>query len=88
MNQEIEFTIDGEKYEIGVTWAVGKAQTTKTLLLTGGLDDFRVRMWNQEVDVIESGIVVFVANGGNISDPAFIEMIKCQVTILKRRFSL
>ncbi len=95
MIQEIEFQIDGESHTIGVEGPIFRpgnespgARMTKSLLMTQGLGDFRVQLWNQGIDVIESGLIVYVANGGNIVADPFVEMVKCQVTMLKRRLGL
>ncbi len=95
MIQKIEFVIDGEKHVIsieGPIWRGGNtppgARMFDSLLMTEGLNDHRVKLWNQGIDVIESGLIVYVANGGDMNFPAFVEMVKCQVTMLKRRLGL
>lgn len=94
MIQRIEFDIDGENFAVAIEGPIFRgglphgARVVESLLMTQGLYDFRVKLWNQGVDVIESGLVVFVAAGGNMNFPAFIEMVKVQVTMLKRRVGL
>jgi hypothetical protein len=95
MIQKIKFDIDGEAHQIvidGPIFGPGNqlpgARMVESLLMTHDLDDFRVKLWNQGIDVIESGLIVYVASGGNIDTPAFSKMVRCQVTMLKRRLGL
>ncbi len=94
MIQEIEFVVDGERHTIAIdrvqNYADGTvgAKTVKSLLMTQDLNDFRVKLWNQAIDLLESMMIVMVVKGGNIEEPAFVEGVKCYVTALKRRLGL
>ncbi len=97
MTQEISFIVDGKTYTIAVQGPIFRtdmetsgAKITKSLLITDDPYDVsrRTYEWNKNIDLIESGIVAFVANGGNIVTSAFVEMIKCQLIMLVRRLEM
>ena len=91
MYKRIEFkTRDGESHRITLhvtrreDGTVG-ARMIDSLLMTQDLNDFRVKLWNQGIDMLESMIIVQVCHGVDIEAPGYVEGIRCYVTSLRNR---
>ena len=83
-------TYDGEAHKITVALTRREdgtmgARTIDSLLMTQDLNDFRVKLWNQGVDMLESMIIVQACHGVNIEDAGYVEGIRCYVTSLRNR---
>lgn len=60
-------------------------RTTESLLMTQDLNDFRVKLWNQAIDLLESMLIVQACHGVNISSPGYIAGVKCYVQSIVTR---
>lgn len=64
------------------------AKTVESLLMTTDLDDFRVKLWNQGIDMLESMMIVQVCHGVEITNPGYVAGVRCYVQSLANRLGL
>ncbi len=85
--------LGGEVYQIVIEsqdradGTVG-AKTVESLLMCDDLDDIRVKLWNQGIDMLESMMIVQVCHGVNITTSGYIAGVRCYVQSLRNRLSL
>jgi hypothetical protein len=86
-------TRDGEQHRVvvetmdRVDGTLG-ARMTESLLMTQDLNDFRVKLWNQAIDLLESMMIVQVCNGLDITSPAYVEGVRVYVESVRNRLGL
>ena len=94
MMHKVEFqTMGGETHRIVIQTSrredgtIG-ARTIDSLLMTQDLNDFRVKLWNQGIDMLESMMIVQVCHGVKITSPGYIAGVRCYVQSLANRLGL